>query len=100
MRIEELISESDEPAPRAVPKTPPSPASPVPSVPLARPSPKIEHDKSEEDSAEEAAECEDVPIMVGDSVVSISCLAKQPWLDGWVTARALAVRYLQVLAFT
>jgi hypothetical protein len=32
----------------------------------------------------------------GDDVVSISSLAKQPWLDGWVTARSLAVRYLKV----
>lgn len=38
----------------------------------------------------------DDTIQIGDGVVSISSLAKQPWLDGWVTARSLAVKYLKV----
>jgi len=33
--------------------------------------------------------------MEGDGFVSLSSLAKQPWIDGWATARAMAVRYLQ-----
>lgn len=37
-----------------------------------------------------------VGIKIGNQIVSISTLAKQPWLDGWATARSLALKYLKV----
>eukprot|EP00026_Physarum_polycephalum_P010980 Phypoly_transcript_11169.p1 GENE.Phypoly_transcript_11169~~Phypoly_transcript_11169.p1 ORF type:complete len:296 (+),score=29.65 Phypoly_transcript_11169:90-890(+) len=57
--------------------------------------PKETSDSTDQDLGDLIEEEETGGIRVGNEVVSLSTLAKQPWIDGWATARVLAVQYLQ-----
>eukprot|EP00026_Physarum_polycephalum_P003312 Phypoly_transcript_03322.p1 GENE.Phypoly_transcript_03322~~Phypoly_transcript_03322.p1 ORF type:complete len:817 (+),score=245.91 Phypoly_transcript_03322:305-2452(+) len=94
-RIEDLISESAQPSVGSQDSSP-SPSSSTSSESLSPPlSPKETSDRAGEPVEGEDWDSAEDSVQVGGDVVSLSSLAKQPWLDGWVTARNLAVKYLQ-----